>query len=166
MFRRLCLTWSFVLLGTHSPANFEDAESSNSSSVTNSPALSFPSCSTTPEVCPSPPVQAFVQPSPCGAVRKRGSRLAAKFSNPGVDGDSDESTKNNNHIEVFMSAARPLAPFGLRNDHLPRVVSINSLNPSQRILDSDLLRPEDLYNSSTTSDDSFEYKYEDFPPLK
>lgn len=113
-----------------------------------------------------PPAEAFVQPSPCEAVRKRGSKPAAKFSNPSVDEDCDESTKNSEKIDVFMSAERSLAPFGLRNDHLPRGISINSVNPSQRILDNDLLCPEDLYDSSHISDDSFKYKHKDFPPLK
>lgn len=151
----------FFLLGAHSPANFEDAESSSSSSFTNSPLLT--SCSTTPEVC-LPPAEAFVPPSPCEAVRKRGNRLAAKFSNPGVDENSDESTKSNEQIEVFMSAERPLAPFGLRNNNFPIGTPFDSVNASQRILTNDLPRPEDLYN--TSSDSSFEYKLQDFPQLK
>lgn len=52
--------------GAHSPANFvEDAESSSSSSNTNSPLLT--SCSTTPEMC-LPPARFFVQTSPCLSI--------------------------------------------------------------------------------------------------
>lgn len=144
--------FDFVSVGALSPTNFkDDAESSSSSSL-------ISSC-TTPELVP-PSSRGFVQPSPCEAVRKRGNRCAAKFSNP----DSDESTKNDKQIEVFMSAERSLAPSGLRYDHFPRGISINSVNPSQRIIDNELLRPEDVFNSS--SDDSFKYKSQDFPPLK
>uniref|UniRef100_A0A1B6MCN7 Uncharacterized protein n=1 Tax=Graphocephala atropunctata TaxID=36148 RepID=A0A1B6MCN7_9HEMI len=158
---------------TESSEQFEDAWN-NSSSAQHSPH-SILSVLSSPSVSPAEPLpaQAIFPPldRPTPALHKedfpslpspslrgpRKSRIAANFSKKFVE---EETPAEEDTLAVLSSSARPLGPTRLS---APRAVSINDLHSSQRIIGHNLLRPEDIQNTSYSQ--GFNLNPNDFPSL-